>query len=167
MKRIPALVVMICLGLGALAAGIVTSSTVSAQAGQPGPWKVLFNGKDFTNWTILAGGGGGRGARAGAPPAPTAPPSMNPAERGWKVENGGISSAAAAEGQRAGGLATVDKFKDFEFETDFLLSESPATKCTPKLGEKQVNLSEDRTCTFNSGINFRNGYQLNLGRREA
>jgi Domain of Unknown Function (DUF1080) len=166
MKRIPALGVSLSLGFVALVAVLITSSSM-LWAQQPGPWKQLFNGKDFTNWTILAGGGGGRGARAGAPPAPTAPPSTNPAERGWKIENGVITSAPPPEGQRAGSLATVDKFKDFEFETDFMLAESPATKCTPKLGEKQVNLSEDRTCTFNSGISFRTGYQLNLGRREA
>jgi hypothetical protein len=40
-------------------------------------------------------------------------------------------------------------------------------KCTPKLGENQANLSEDKTCTFNSGVTLRNAYQLNLGRREA
>jgi 3-keto-disaccharide hydrolase len=41
------------------------------------------------------------------------------------------------------------------------------TKCTPKLGDRQANLSEDKTCTFNSGVYLRTGYQLNLGRREA
>jgi hypothetical protein len=145
---------------------------ISAQT--PGAWKTLFNGKDFTGWTVPAGGGGRGGGRAGAPaatpnqppPPPPAPPSTNPEERGWKVENGVISSAPAAAGQRTGSLATLDKFKDLEVEFDFMLAEA-GTKCTPKLGDKQANLSEDRTCTFNSGFSFRNGYQLNLGRREA
>ena len=76
---------------------------------------------------------------------------MNPVERGWKVENGIITSAPPAEGQRSGSLATVDKFKDVELEFDFMLAEA-GTKCTPKLDEKQANLSEDKTCTFNSGV---------------
>lgn len=137
-----------------LATGV--TSSLSAQAGQ---WKVLFDGKDLSNFTIMAGGGG-RG------PAPTTPPSSNPTDRGWMVENGVISSTKPAEGQRAGSLATKDSYKDFEFETEFMLAEQ-GTKCTPKLGDKQANLSEDKTCTFNSGIYFRTGYQLNLGRREA
>ncbi|MCC7010350.1 MAG: DUF1080 domain-containing protein [Acidobacteria bacterium] len=141
------------------AATLAAGPSLSAQAGQ---WKVLFDGKDLSQFTILAGGGGGR---RGAP-APTAPPSANPTDRGWKVETGVITSTAPAEGQRSGSLATKDSYKDFEFETEFMLAES-GTRCTPKLGPKQENLSEDRPCTFNSGIYFRNGYQLNLGRREA
>ena len=136
-----------------------------------GNWKPLFNGKDFSGWTALTGGGRGRGGAAPGQPAtppaaPPAAPSTNPEERGWKVENGVITSAPPAAGQRQGSLATTDKFKDFELEFDFMLAEA-GTRCTPKLGEKQVNLSEDKTCTFNSGVTFRNGYQLNLGRREA
>jgi len=149
--------ILVCALAAGLTAWVATSSpTLSAE----GQWKPLFNGKDFTGWTVPAGGG-----RRGAPP-PTTPPSMNPAERGWKIENGVITSGPAPEGQRSGGLATVDKFKDFELEFDYMLAEA-GTKCTPKLGEKQANLSEDRTCTFNSGVSFRTGYQLNLGRREA
>jgi 3-keto-disaccharide hydrolase len=121
-------------------------------------WRPLFNGKDLTGWTVLAGG------RRGEPPV--VPPSTNPEERGWKVENGAITSVPLAAGQRGGSLATIDKFKDVELEFDFMLAEA-GTKCTPTLGEKQANLSEDKTCTFNSGVSFRNGYQLNLGRREA
>jgi len=157
-----------------VAAALVTAASALLSA-QAGPWKQLFNGKDFTNWTILAGGGGG--GRAGAPAAaPAPPPSTNPADRGWKIENGVITSTAPAAGQRSGSLATVEKYKDFEFETDFMLAEAPNTECTPKLGEKmgrngqmakEQNLSKDGSCTFNSGIYFRTGYQLNLGRREA
>jgi hypothetical protein len=77
-----------------------------------------------------------------------------------------ITSAAPAEGQRQASLATADSYKDVELEFDFMLAEAGA-KCTPKLGEKQANLSDDKTCTFNSGVSLRNGYQLNLGRREA
>ena len=148
-----------------------TSRPISAQT----PWKPLFNGKDLAGWTVLAGGGGRGGARAGGanagapaqpPAAPSAPPSTSPEDRGWKVENGVIISVPPAAGQRAGSLATVDKFKDVELELDFMLAEA-GTRCTPKLGDKQANLSEDKTCTFNSGVSLRNGYQLNLGRREA
>jgi hypothetical protein len=157
-----------CVAVSCLAAPL----TITAQSS--GTWKPLFNGKDFTGWTVLAGGGrgGARAAGAGAtgtsqpPAAPAAPPSTNPEDRGWKVENGVITSAPAAAGQRTGSLASVDKFKDLELELDFMLAEA-GTKCTPKLDDKQVNLSEDKTCGFNSGIYFRNGYQLNLGRREA
>ena len=145
-----------------------TPPTISARA--TGPWKSLFNGKDFTGWTVIAGGGGRGGGRAGsatAPaPTPAAPPSTNPEDRGWKAENGVITSVPPAAGQRGGSLATTDKFKDVELELDFMLAEA-GTKCTPKLGDKQANLSEDKTCTFNSGVYLRNGYQLNLGRREA
>lgn len=139
---------------------------LSAQS--PGQWKPLFNGKDLAGWQVI-GGGGRRGAAPApgqAPATPPAPPSTKPEDRGWKVENGVITSAPPAEGQRQGSLATADSFKDVELEFDFMLAEAGA-KCTPKLGEKQANLSEDKTCTFNSGVTLRNGYQLNLGRREA
>ena len=140
---------------------IATSLTLSAQG--PGKWQPLFNDKDFSGWTVLAGGGRGGGAAASAP---TAPPSTNPEDRGWKIENGVITSVPPAAGQRGGSLATLEKFKDVELELDFMLAEA-GTRCTPKLGEKQANLSEDKTCTFNSGVTLRNAYQLNLGRREA
>jgi len=158
-----------CLLVAILGASPGTEPLLLAQA--QGNWKPLFNGKDFSGWTALAGGGRGRGAPAAGQPAtppavPPAAPSMNPEDRGWKVENGVITSAPPATGQRQGSLATTDKFKDFELEFDFMLAEA-GTRCTPKLGEKQANLSEDKTCTFNSGVTFRNGYQLNLGRREA
>jgi 3-keto-disaccharide hydrolase len=157
-----------CLLVAILGASPGTAPRLFAQA--QGNWKPLFNGKDFSGWTALAGGRGRGAAAAGqpaTPPAvPPAAPSVNPEDRGWKVENGVITSAPPATGQRQGSLATTDKFKDFELEFDFMLAEA-GTRCTPKLGEKQANLSEDKTCTFNSGVTFRNGYQLNLGRREA
>jgi 3-keto-disaccharide hydrolase len=157
-----------CLLVAILGASPGTAPLLFAQA--QGNWKPLFNGKDFSGWTALAGGRGRGAAAAGqpaTPPAvPPAAPSVNPEDRGWKVENGVITSAPPATGQRQGSLATTDKFKDFELEFDFMLAEA-GTRCTPKLGEKQANLSEDKTCTFNSGVTFRNGYQLNLGRREA
>ena len=154
----------------------VASAPLLAQ----GAWKTLFNGKDFTGWTIQAygQGGGDRGNRAGgAPPkAPAAPMSTNPAERGWAVENGVITSASVPNNGRGGTLATVDKFHDFELELDYKLDEAPNVECTAKLGPKpgrngqiqeQANLSKDPACIFNSGVMFRTGYQLNLGRREA
>jgi Domain of Unknown Function (DUF1080) len=145
--------------------------TAPASVQSQGDWRPLFNGKDLSGWTVLAGGrGGGRAGGTTAAPAQPAPPpvalSTSPEDRGWKVEDGAITSVPPAAGQRGGSLATVDKFKEVELEFDFMLAEA-GTKCTPKLGEKQANLSEDKTCTFNSGVSFRNGYQLNLGRREA
>lgn len=153
-----------CLLVAILGASPGTAPLLFAQA--QGNWKPLFNGKDFSGWTALAGGRGRGAAAAGQPATPPAAPSLNPEDRGWKVENGVITSAPPATGQRQGSLATTDKFKDFELEFDFMLAEA-GTRCTPKLGEKQANLSDDKTCTFNSGVTFRNGYQLNLGRREA
>ena len=150
---------------------VLASAPLFAQ----GAWKQLFNGKDFTGWTVPVGGG-----RAGAPP-PATPPSTSPAERSWKIDNGVITSVPTAESkQPSGGLATVDKFYDFELELDYKLDEAPTADCTPKLGpkpmrgrggeetvEQQANLSTGAGCAFNSGISFRSGYQLNLGRREA
>ena len=163
---------------------VICAATAGLMA--QGAWKPLFNGKDFTGWTIMAGGGGGGrgGARAGgaapqAPAAPATPPaplSTNPAERGWAVESGVITSAPVPGNGRGGSLATVDKFHDFELELDYKLDEAPNTECTAQLGEKpnrsgqmakEQNLSRDAACLFNSGIYFRTGYQLNLGRREA
>lgn len=155
----------------------VASAPLFAQ----GALKPLFNGKDFTGWTIQAygqrGAGGGNRADRGAPPkAPAAPMSTNPTERGWAVENGVITSAPVPNNGRAGTLATVDKFHDFELELDYKLDEAPNVECTAKLGPKpgrngqiqeQANLSKDPACIFNSGVMFRTGYQLNLGRREA
>ena len=135
-----------------------------------GAWKEY---KDFTGLTTPAGGG-----RAGATPPATPPPpiSTNPAERGWKLENGVmVAQLPVPQGQRSGGMATTDKFYDFELEFDYQLGEHPTAKCTPTLGEKagrdgqmqkEMNLSEPG-CAFNSGVSFRSGYQLNLGRREA
>ena len=156
-----------------------------------GAWKSLTNGKDFTGWVI---GGGqasgfgyptratGAGPRAGGPaatpaPAPAAPLSTVPTDRGWSVANGVYTNAPLTNGGRGGTLSTVDKFHDFDLELDFKLDEAPNVECSAKLGEKvnarsgmmatEQNLSKDEACLANSGIYFRSGYQLNLGRREA
>ena len=119
-------------------AGLLLTTTLTVNAQSPGSWKPLFNGKDFSGWTVT-GGGRGRAAAPGtqASATPPAPASTNPEERGWKVDNGVITSVAPPEGQRSGSLTTVDKFKDVELEFDFQLAEA-GTKCTPKLGEKQA-----------------------------
>src|SRR4051812_46902823 len=49
-------------------------------------WKPLFNGQDFTGWTVPARGGA---------------PSLNPADAGWKIENGLIVGGQAGPGQRS------------------------------------------------------------------
>ena len=134
------------------ATGLATSSPV---ASAQGPWKVLFNGEDLSNFTIAAGGG-----RRGAPPvAADAPP-------GWHVRNGAIIGGEQKPGERSGTLASRESYFDFELELDFLLGEVAGAKCSEELGPNQENLS-DRACTANSGIEYRSGYQLNLGRREG
>lgn len=153
---------------GASTTLVLVASAVAFLSAQ-GAWKTL---NDFSAFTVPAGGG-----RGGAAAAPATPPSTNPAERGWKLENGAfVAQLPVPQGQRSGGLATVDKFYDFELEFEYQLAEAPNTDCTPKLGPKagrsgaiepQANLSKDATCGFNSGVSFRGGYQLNLGRREA
>ncbi len=173
------------------AAAFFAASAAAAPFAQ-GAWKQLFNGKDFTGWTVGGGQGNGfgvaaraagAGARAGggaaaqAPATPPAPLSTNPADRGWAIENGVITSAPVQGGGRGSTLTTVDKFHDFELELDYKLDEAPNVECTPKLGEKmnarsgqmaqEQNMSKDAACVANSGIYFRSGYQLNLGRREA
>ncbi len=39
-------------------------------------------------------------------------------------------------------------------------------KCSEELGPKEENLS-DSACLGNSGVSYRSGYQLNIGRREG
>ena len=93
----------------------------SIRAQSPGKWKQLFNGKDLTGWQAIGGGGRRGGAPAAAPATPPAPPSTKLEERGWKVENGVITSAPPAEGQRQASLATADSYKDVELEFDFMV----------------------------------------------
>ncbi len=119
-----------------------------------GPWQVLFDGKDLSNFTVAAGG-----RRGGAQAATDAP-------SGWRVEGGAITGGGPTLGGPSGALATNEKYFDFELELDFLLGEIPGVRCSEELGPKQENLS-DPGCIGNSGINYRRGYQLNLGRREG
>lgn len=131
-----------------------TAPVMSAQAGQPGPWKVLFDGKDLGQFTIAAGG-----RRGAPPPAPDAP-------AGWHIENGVVIGGEQKPGERSGAMLTVEKFYDFELELDFVLGEVANVKCSEELGPKEENLS-DSACLGNSGISYRSGYQLNIGRREG
>jgi hypothetical protein len=145
-------IVFACSLAGALA--FVAAGAASPAAGPvQGAWKMLFNGKDLTNFTIPARG------RAGAPPpAADAPP-------GWHVENGVLIGGEAKPGERSGALTTTEAYYDFELEMDFLLGEV-AGKCSEALGPKEENLS-DASCLGNSGVNYRSGYQMNIGRREG
>ena len=121
-------------------------------AQKPGEWRPLFNGKDLTGWTVAAGRGG------------TAPGAPAPQPAQWKVEDGVL---VGGQGTGRGSLVTTEQFKDFDLELEFMLAEL-GTKCSAELiGEKQENASEDKSCLYNSGITFRTGYQVNLGRREA
>ena len=145
---------LVC-ALSFVAAYAVTSPVLSAQAGQPGPWKVLFDGKDLSQWTIPAGRG-----RGGAPaPAADAPP-------GWHIENGVVIGGEQKPGERSGALTTNEKYYDFELELDFILGELANVKCSEELGAEEQNTS-DPGCLGNSGVSYRSGYQLNIGRREG
>jgi hypothetical protein len=146
--------IRVALTASAVAAVASVAPAVLAQA--PGPWKPLFNGKDLTGWTVAQGRGGGRAA-GGAPTVP--PPPAN-----WKVEDGVL---VGGQGGGRGSLVTNDQYKDFELELEFMLAEH-GTACSAELiGPEQTNASKEHTCLYNSGISFRTGYQLNLGRREA
>lgn len=128
---------------------LISFVNTSAGAGAPpGDWKPLFNGKDLTGWKVAAG----RGGSNAAPPA------------AWKVEDGVL---VGGQGSGRGSLVTDEQFKDFDLELDFQLAEH-GTQCSPeRTGPEQANASTDKTCTYNSGISFRTGYQVNIGRREA
>ena len=133
---------------------IAFGATPSLVAQSPGEWKPLFNGKDLTGWTVAAG-------RGGANANPNAPP---PTPAQWKVESGVL---VGGQGTGRGSLVSDEKFKDFELDLEFMLAEL-GTRCSAELiGEKQENASEDKSCLYNSGITFRTGYQVNIGRREA
>ncbi len=71
----------ICVAVLILVLGSPFGGTpLSAQS--PGKWKPLFNGKDLTGWTVLAGGGrrgAGSGRRPGAGDA--AGPSVDESRR--------------------------------------------------------------------------------------
>ena len=105
------------------------------------PWKPLFNDKDFSGWTVPARGGS---------------PALNPADAGWKMENGIVVGGQPGPGQKGGSLVSQARFKDFELELDFLLAEQPAAP------DGSVT-----NCLYNSGVYLRTGYQVNFGRREA
>jgi hypothetical protein len=128
---------------------LAVTIVVSAQG--PGEWQPLFNGKDLSGWTIAAGRGGAAASATGTTPPPA-----------WKVENGVLIGGQGVRGS----LVTVGQYKDFELELDFMLAEH-GTECSAELGPKEENTSKDPTCLYNSGITFRTGYQLNIGRREA
>ena len=140
----------VCVSIGTAVAVLAVTLAVSAQS--PGEWKPLFNGTDLTGWTIAAGRSGAAPSATGTPPAPA-----------WKVENGVLVGGRGVRGS----LVTVGQYKDFELELDFMLAEH-GTECSAELvGPNEENASKDKTCLYNSGITFRTGYQLNLGRREA
>jgi hypothetical protein len=138
--------------IGTLVATIAVTFAASAQS--PGEWKPLFNGKDLTGWTVAAG--------RGNPNAPAGTPAPQPAQ--WKVEDGVLIGGT---GTGRGGLISNEQYKDFELDLEFMLSEM-GTKCSAELiGPGQENASEEKSCLYNSGISFRTGYQVNIGRREA
>jgi hypothetical protein len=131
--------------------GLVCLSGAGLPAQSDGEWQALFNGKDLTGWTIAGGAGA-------APDGVTPPPAP------WKVE-GGVLVGGRGEGR--GRLVSNERFKDFELVLDFMLAEH-GTRCSAGLaGAEPVNASLDKACLYNSGVTFRTGYQVNIGRREA
>ena len=83
-----------------------------------------------------------------------------------ELEGGGWR-ARRRPGRRRGSLVSNDHYKDFELELEFMLAEH-GSGCTAELiGPEQANASKDRSCLYNSGISFRTGYQVNIGRRES
>ncbi len=147
-------------GVGASVEGVLVLAaavaTLSPAALAQQPWEVLFNGKDLSNFTISTP------SRRGAPPPP---PAAADAPSGWQVQDG-VLVCETKPGGRFGMLASKQKYFDFELELEFLLSEAEGVKCSEELGPNQENLS-DLACTGNSGVNYRGGYQLNIGRREG
>lgn len=121
-------------------------------ASAQGPWKVLFDGKDLNNFIVA----GRRGA------APTAPNATS----GWRLQDGVVIGGPPEPGKHFGMLETKKKYYNFELQLDFLLKEIHGVRCTQKLGPNQEEMS-DPACDGNSGIFYRSGYQLNIGRREA
>ena len=121
----------ISVGVVTLLCLVLMTSLQSAEA-----WKPLFNGKDFTGWTVGARGGG---------------PSLSPADAGWKMESGIIVGGQAGPGQRGGSLVSQAQFKDVELELDFMLAEQPAApdgSCT--------------MCTYKSGVERSGSDQLSM-----
>ena len=132
-------------------AGFALAACYAAgSSAQPaGDWLPLFNGRDLSGWTVAAS------SRAGAAPA-------SPAN--WKVEDGVL---IAGQGGGRGSLVSDERFRDFELALEFMLAEH-GTQCSDELaGAEQHNASADKSCLYNSGVTFRNGYQVNIGRREA
>ncbi len=133
--------------LAGLALAACCVAVISAQSGSD--WQSLFNGKDLSGWTVTAS------SRAGAVPSPPA---------NWKVEDGVL---VAGQGGGRGSLVSDERFKDFELTLEFMLAEQ-GTQCSDELvGAEQHNASADKACLYNTGVTFRNGYQVNIGRREA
>ncbi len=92
------------LPIGVLLAGLVSCS--SGAAGAPAPaepgFKVLFNGKDFTNWRIPEGDNGH-----------------------WKIVNGVIDYDAQSEAKGEKHLFTEKEYGDFVLKVDWRLKEAP------------------------------------------
>jgi len=74
----------------------------------------------------------------------------------WKVEDGAIVGGQAEPGKRGSSLMSTELFKEFELELELMLAEQP-----------DAADGTCATCTYNSGVYMRTGYQVNFGRREA
>ena len=96
------------------------AATVPPLFAQATGWRPLFNGKDLTGFTTTG----------------TAV---------WRVEDGVIVGGQDGDFSKRGNLVTVDAFKDFELELDFMIDEHGK---------------------YNSGVHIRGGggYQFNIGR---
>jgi 3-keto-disaccharide hydrolase len=118
---------------------VAALATARPMAWAQAPWKVLFDGKDLNNFN---------------------------ASSGWRIQDGVLLGGPPEPGKHFSRLETREKYFNFELQLDFLLKEFPGVRCTQELGPHQEEMS-DRACDGNSGVYYRSGYQLNLGRREA
>jgi len=113
----------------AILAVLLVPASLLFAGDDPSVWRDLFNGKDLEGWKSIG----------------TAV---------WKVEDGAIVGGQDGDPKRAGLLATVEPFQDFELELEFMIDEHGK---------------------YNSGVYLRNdpdtarrtGYQINIGRGEA
>ena len=145
---------------GVLATAIVISFSATSQlvAQAPGEWRPLFNGKDLTGWTVAAGAAAARRRRRRTP-APRrhrrtgrSRTACSSADRA--AARGSLVTDRAVQGLRAGARLHARRARHG------VLGGADRRRAgrTP---------ARTRTCLYNSGITFRTGYQLNIGRREA
>ena len=126
----PWLLAACCAGTGFLLVAQEPSNsqaTSGTAAVAESEWRPLFNGRDLKGW-------------------------KESGTAKWRVEDGVIVGGQDGDPKRAGKLATIEQFKDFELELEFMIDEHGK---------------------YNSGVYLRvepsgrTGYQINIGRGAA